>query len=141
MRLCVVVRLTHMTPGKLGCYGDSVFRAFFLCRICVVFIVTIRLKPYRGVKGDWFLHWGAVTWVKILGDARSQAENCLIGNSQGHSQGEQVPQEILLNGMMRSFVLSAARGDKPLRGGPALMLVRDAHSVTPRNGPHVQMLL
>lgn len=108
-----------------------------------MFIVTIRLKPYRtgGVKGDWFLHWVAVPWVKILGDARSQAENCLIGNSQGHSQGDQVPQEILLNGMMCSFVLLAARGDRPPRGGPALMLVRDAHSVTPRDGPHVQLLL
>lgn len=98
-----------------------------------MFIVKIRLKPYRtgGVKGHWFLHWGAVPWVKILGeappDARSQAENCLIGNSQGHSQGEQVPQEILLNGVMRSFVLLAAREDKPPRGVPALMLVRDAH--------------
>lgn len=43
-----------------------------------MFIVTIRLKAYRtgGVKGDWFQHWGAAPWVKILGevlpDARSR---------------------------------------------------------------------
>lgn len=42
---------------------------FFLYRICVVFIVTIGLKSYRAMEGEYLPHWGEVLWAKILAEA------------------------------------------------------------------------
>lgn len=100
----------------------------FLCRICVVFIVYNRIEDIGAVEGEYLPHWGEVLWVKILAealpDATSQTENCLFGNSQGHSQGGQSPTETFPNGTMCSFVLSTAKEEDPQRFH-GLMLVRD----------------
>lgn len=64
--------------------------------------------------------------AEALPDATSQTEDCLFGNSQGHSQGGQSPTETFLNGTVCPFVLSTAKEEDSQRGVHGLMLVRDA---------------
>ena len=74
----------------------------------VAFIVTIGLKPYWAVEGEYLPHRGEIL-AAALPDATSQTEDCPFGNPQGHSQGEKPATETFPNGMGYLFVLSTAR--------------------------------